>query len=98
MTFKTLEESEKQYEYMCAVKRIKDYCLENFGEFVPDWKDRTQHKCYAYYNNVEEVFRSDYCTNHRDAIVLPYLSERFEVEQLIKDMEPDLKIVFGITN
>lgn len=90
--FFTEAEAEAELEKRKATQRIKDYCKKKWGDWKPDWYDPGQEKQYVYYNHHEGVLKigydSYYCQNqsiyYKDA------------EQVIKDCESDLKIIFGI--
>lgn len=81
-----------------ALVRINRYIEENFGKWEPDWENKMQSKWFIYYDYSRAVSRFMYhhASDVQRATFIPYLEKESHAEQLIKDMEGDLRIVFGI--
>lgn len=93
--FMTREQAKRKLEYDKALMRIKRYIRKNFGHFEPDWEDPNQKKFYIFYCNQECKLERNYCGISQDLNNLPYLQTEQQCNQLIKDMEEDLKIVLN---
>lgn len=99
--FKTEEEAEEALKtgwiaYLQALKRLKNYIAEYGLEFEPDWDD-TCAKHFIVYEHNTRLFSSDrYGVGFRQASSLPYFETENDAEQVIRDCEPELKILFGV--
>jgi len=49
----------KARDKILALYRIKSYCEEQWGEFIPDWDDPKQIKHFITYNNKEKQYKMD---------------------------------------
>ena len=102
-----LEESEKPFNYpteaevikardkMLALYRIKEYCNDQWGEFIPDWSDADQEKRYVYYAHRYNWYtiNTDYYCESLNQIYLAYKNHCVEIIEKFKD---DLDILFDI--
>ncbi len=99
--FKTEEEAEEALKtgwvaYLQALKRLKGYIAEYGLEFEPDWNN-TCAKHFIVYEHNTRLFSSDrYGVGFRQASSLPYFETENDAEQVIRDCEPELKILFGV--
>ena len=91
--FKTKEQAEKKLEYDKALIKIKRYIWENFGHFEPDWNSDDYSRYKIYYNHYVNELKYDDSCFHQYISSIPYLRTSTQCDKLIKDMEPELKIV-----
>lgn len=93
--YRTREEAQIVLDKRLALQRIKDYCLDNFGEFVPDWENPNESKFFIQYlySSKKLGVNVDWADKSLGGI---YLSSNKRARQLIRDMKDDLLIVFGI--
>lgn len=98
--FKNEEAADDEAEKRRAIMRIKEYIANNFGVWEPDWEDGQEIKHEVAYchslivgNDYFYVVRYD---SHQYPLSIPYLEKAEHAEQLIKDCEDDLRIVFGV--
>ena len=92
--FRTKEEAEKNFKHRKALKRIKDYIIENDMEFEPDWENEKQYKFHIDYNYHKSEYDTDWCNVFRYLLVIPYLSCEEHARKVIKDCKDDLDILF----
>lgn len=97
--YETEEEAERiglaKQEEDKAIQRVKDYILENFGEWTPDWRDSNQLKFSFYFDHYKG--RVGYYGNfeHQNYSPFGYLETGKQAEQVIKDCKEDLEILFN---
>ena len=96
--YRTKKEVQAAVTKQKALVRINRYIEENFGKWEPDWENKMQSKWFIYYDYSRAVSRFMYhhASDVQRATFIPYLEKESHAEQLIKDMEGDLRIVFGI--
>lgn len=83
----------KARDKMLALYRIKEYCNEQWGEFIPDWSDGEQKKYHIRYNNIYNKYDIDYAftTQYSNTSYLSKLEHCEEIKEKFKD---DLDILF----
>lgn len=92
--FFTEAEAEKELAKRQAIQRIKDYIVENDMEFEPDWNDVDQAKYIPYYNEYAKKLECrGFCTLQYYT-PFSYLGKVNHLEQLNKDCQGDLLIIF----
>lgn len=80
-----------------ALQKIKDYIAENFGEFVPDWREIDQLKYYLdyrYYNTAQ--WATEYVVSHHPISIPFYFAEKSHAEECIRDCEEELNTLIGL--
>lgn len=94
--FLTKEEAEEELAYRKALVVIKDYIYEHDLELEPDWRDDEQKKYIVIY--LHGVNKFDCYWNYFGQHFSPfgYLKSEEAVEQLIRDCEKELKVVFKV--
>lgn len=93
--FATEEEAEKADRWRIALTAIRKYIATNMP-FKPDWGDGNQRKYYAYCETDERIIEATSCAVSRTNPLDIYVSSSANAEQLIKDQEQNLKILFGV--
>lgn len=93
--FQTKKEAEAYKERLLAVQAIKDWALEN-APFEPNWEDDGQTKWVINYNHRNSSFETDWWHTCQFQAELPYFKSEEDVKQYIKEMDQELRIVFGI--
>lgn len=96
LAFRTKEECEEWMDKQRAITRIKKFCVNTFGKYEPDWKNDREDKYTIFYDTKHNGFLVTSAIFSIDAKIIPYLRTEEDVLTLIKEMESDLKIVFGI--
>lgn len=103
-----LEESEKPFCYpteadcikardkILALYRIKEYCNEQRGEFVPDWSNDMQEKYFIYYCAYNKRYEKDY-EYHRFETNKMYVEKEEHCKEIIEKFKDDLDILFDRT-
>lgn len=83
----------KARDKMLALYRIKEYCNDQWGEFIPDWSDADQEKRYVYYAHRYNWYtiNTDYYCESLNQIYLAYKNHCVEIIEKFKD---DLDILF----
>lgn len=99
--FPTEEAAEKEDEKRKAIHRVKQYIAREFGVFGPSREELNQNKylgVYLPYWDVEEKCMVPMQQSSRYFHYSPfnYLRSAEDCDQLITDMEDDLKIIFEI--
>ena len=79
-----------------ALQEIKTYIRGNFGEFEPNWDDGYQYKYSVCYDHEDKKFQSDWWSAAHHYSPFGYLASRDHAEQLIRDQEANLKILWGV--
>ena len=94
----TTEEAEQEVAKRKAIQAVKIYIVENFGVFEPNWGDSEQEKWTIWYDYEDEELASNYDGNGKVKEYSPfgYLKSEADCEQLIADMEAELKIIWEI--
>lgn len=93
--FQTEKEAEAYRERLLAVKKIKDWALEN-ASFEPDWEHGGQKKWVINYNHKNSSFQTDCWYTLQFQTELPSFKSDDDAKQCIKEMDQELRIVFGI--
>ena len=88
------EETGKELAKRQAIQRIKDYIVEHDMEFDQDWNDKSQCKYYPCYHVLGQRIIWASCTVFKYYLPFSYLGSRDHIEQLIKDCQDDLLIIF----
>lgn len=92
--FKTKEECEVECKRGDALTRVLQYIEDSFEPFEPNWQNNNQRKHSLSYDSSTWKFDLKNATVTKRAMLLPYLSSREEVQQLIENCEADLKLIF----
>lgn len=97
--FQSEEEAEEALKtgwvaYLQALKRLKDYIAENGLEFEPDWSSY-EDKWAVFFDHNKAAFGYD-CYGVLQFSNLPYYKTEDDALQVIRDCEPELKILFGV--
>ena len=93
--FPTKEAAEAERDRRAALQRIKVYIHEHDLGLEPVWRGWWQVKWCVYYDHGNNELKSVCHTVNQDFLPFGYLKSNTATTQLIKDMEKDLKIVFG---
>tara|TARA_R110000868_G_scaffold210154_6_gene460166 strand:+ start:3135 stop:3575 length:441 start_codon:yes stop_codon:yes gene_type:complete len=83
----------KARDKMLALYKIKTYAEEQRGEFIPDWGNCDQIKHFIVYNNKAEEYRIE-SNEFVQKLLLFYLAEREQCEEIIEKFKDDLDILF----
>ena len=92
--YRTEGDLEKQTNKLKAIERVKDYIDENFGLFLPDWKDSDVEKITILYDPLNDCLEIDalYCCKTFSPI--GYLKSEEDYARLVKDCEEDLLLIY----
>lgn len=94
--FKSKEEADNAYNKAVAIEKVKRRLLELQGDWKPDFNDDSSKYtiCYNYIVNSftdEEWQRfKHYCA------LIPYMENKEIALTIIKEMEVELKLIFGV--
>ena len=92
--FKTKEEAQKYFCYLEALGRVRLYCEENWW-FEPDWDNNNRENYFLYYNHAgRTICRTMRGFNELQSI-LPFLPSEEACDDVIKNNEADLQIIFN---
>lgn len=98
--YKTEEEAEtiglRKLERQNAVQAVWDYVNENGLQFEPDWEDADQIKCFVGFNYASKRFDYAWFWNRQFQSELPHFKSGQDAQQVIDNMEKELKIIFGV--
>jgi len=78
-----------------AIYRIKEYCNEQWGEFIPDWSNDSQEKYFIYYCTYNKKYEIDY-EYHKYETNKMYLAKQSHYVEIIEKFKDDLDILFDI--
>lgn len=87
-------ECDKQIAKNQALNEIKDYILDNFGEWKPDWNN-DENKSYPAYSHSNNKWYTYWETKTQRISALPYLETEEQCNQLIKDCKKQLDILIS---
>lgn len=91
--YPTEEKAIKERDKQLALYRIKEYCNDKRGEFVPDWNDHKQYKYHITYDNEDHKYTYDsYC--YTQNLISLYLEEVKHCNEIIEKFKDDLDILF----
>lgn len=93
--YRTQEEAGKEIEKRKAIMRIRRCSAEKWGEFVPDWSDHDQVKFFIYYDHEKQSFYGDY-NHYIQNLSFIYFEKQEHIDEVIKNFEKDLKLIFDI--
>ncbi len=93
--FKTRQEAEQHKTYLEALQRVRLYIMENHY-FEPDWSNEEQEKWNIEYDHKDKEFFDDCEWKFEKASLLPYLASIEAYNDVIKNCEDDLKIIFNV--
>ena len=79
-----------------AIMRVKRYCWDEFGPFEPNWDDEKEEKWFPVWDHMNQKFGGTVTYSYVYPLDVDYLCSNQHVDQLIKDCEDDLKIIFNI--
>lgn len=97
--FPSYQLAQKEVDKRRATQRVRNYIADNFGVFKPDWKDGEQAKYSVFYDNREcdqKGFRYENLNDIKQYSPFGHMKALAECNQLIKECEDDLKIIFEV--
>lgn len=94
--FPTKEAAEAELAKRKALQEIKTYIRDNFGEFEADWDHVDKWNHYVVYNHDLKKFKTNMGCISQPYSPFGYLASRDHTEQLIRDQEANLKILWGV--
>lgn len=95
LCYPTEAEATKERDKMLALYRIKSYCNEQWGEFIPDWSNAGQTKYYIRYDDLKKSYEI-WSTKDTYALILFYVAKDEHCEEIIEKFKDDLDILFDI--
>lgn len=95
--YRTREEAKAAVTKQKALVRINRYIEEHFGKWEPDWESTDEYKYHITYRHYSKSFTYEYCQTLQFCSLIPFLKEESHAEQLIEDMEGDLRCIFQIS-
>ena len=85
----------KARDKMLALYRIKEYCNEQWGEFIPDWNNEDEEKCYICFSYRNKRYETD--SNYNIVYLSPFYLWKIEhCVEIIEKFKDDLDILFDI--
>lgn len=94
--FKSKEEADNAYNKAVAIEKVKRRLLELQGDWKPDWCNGDEEKVYISYYHYEGVFEPGVIYFSQSLDEFPYIKSEHIAETIIKEMEVELKLIFGI--
>ena len=94
--YKTLEEANKAYNKAVAVEKVNRRILELQGEWLPNWNDVTEPKLYIVFDNDRNKFSITGWYTCKQYCPINVIKSRSLAEQIITEMNIELKIIFDI--
>jgi len=95
--YQTEEEAQKAFNKQLAIVRINDRIMELNGNWVADRNDADQCKyTITTYDHADKKFRTDYHYVCIYSCSIQYMKSYEIANQIISEMESDLKIAFDI--
>lgn len=94
--YPTEAEAIKARDKQLALYRIKEYCDEQWWEFVPDWDNHNQKKYFIIYNAQICNYDIDFWYTSQYYRVF-YLAKPKHCEEIIEKFKDDLDILFDKT-
>ena len=94
--FKTEAEAEKHSAKHQAISEVTNYCYENDLVLECDWENLTQEKWRIYYSFNDKKFGYWKYTLSKEVNFLPFLKSTEACNQVIKEKEEALKLIFEI--
>lgn len=85
----------KARDKILALYRIKSYCEEQWGEFIPDWSNIKQWKRSIDYNHDDKKYTKNYDYKFQWLNQL-YLAKQEHCVEIIEKFKDDLDILFDI--
>jgi len=92
--FPTKELAEKQRDKNQAITRVKEYIVENFGVFEPDWGDEDEWKYEFGYSHARDILEEGAINTFKYYSPIGYLKSENNAQQLIKDCKEELEIIY----
>lgn len=94
--FKTQEECQAWIDRQKAIVRVNDRIDELNDGWLPDWGRAEQNKWSISYDHHRDDFYSDGWTRHEFPTILKYVADVDRANQIIRECEADLKLIWGI--
>ena len=94
--FRTEAEAEKHSAKLNAISKVTNYCYENDLVLECDWENLTQEKWRIYYSFNDKKFGYWKYTLSKEVNFLPFLKSTEACNQVIKEKEGALKLIFEI--
>jgi hypothetical protein len=92
----TKEQAEAHRDRLLAIQKVTDAINELNEGWTPDWSDSSEEKYYMSYSHNENWFDTYVYYFVQVSHLLPFAKSKEILEQIIKDYEPELKIIFGV--
>lgn len=96
--FQTEQEAIKESDKRLAVVRVNDKILELNEWWKPDWNDFNEDKYCIIYRNNMKLFCCEVSNYIKNTSNIYYIKSEEIVEQIIKEHQEDLKLIFDIWN
>ena len=95
--FQTHEEAAHYKDVLIATQKIKDRIAELNAEqgWIADWRDHCQDKFLVFYNHSTGNISDTSYSSHQFCNKGFYGSEK-TIKQVIEELEPELKLYFGV--
>lgn len=96
LIFKTEQEAQVWIDRQKAITKVNDRIDELNGGWVADWNETYQQKHSVLYDHRASTFITPYTVRFECHNYLHPLYSEGAVMQIIKELEPELKLIFGI--
>lgn len=94
--YKIKEEAKEAYNKAVAVEKVNRRILELQGEWEPDWYDTKEPKLYIIYDNGRNKFSISGWYTSKLCYPIKEIKSRNIAEQIITEMNIELKIIFDL--
>ena len=94
--YKIKEEAKEAYNKAVAVEKVNRRILELQGEWIPNWNDVTEPKMYIVFDNDRNKFSITGWYTCKQYCPINVIKSRSLAEQIITEMNIELKIIFDI--
>lgn len=88
--------ADEKLAYQKALTKVNRWIEEKNRGWVADYANNLEQKCWPCYNHPEKLFEIavGHYTQHSTAI-FPLMARQY-VRELIKELEPELRVIFGV--
>lgn len=93
---KTEAEAQKARDRQFALVRVNDRIMELNADWKPDWRNIDQRKYTVKYDHLSRKFTTDNFVIMEIPMNLDWIASNQVADQIIKECEGDLRLVFGI--
>ena len=94
--FFTKEAAKKEAKRRLAITKVNKRIDELNDGWEPDWENTNQSKYMIYYVYSQDEFDIWNYRSTKDEIVLNYMESSYLAEQIIDEMEDELRIIFDV--